>query len=139
MLDQRSQALVKAAADLVGEFELSHQSSAAAVGCALRTRSGDVFTGICMQLSCGIGSCAEHGAVSEMLKHRHTDIEEIVAVGRDGVLPPCGRCRELLVQVSGENLKTRVIVDESTTVELSELLPLHWLEIKAKRRALKAG
>ena len=139
MLDPRSKELVAIAEALVGEFDLTHNSSAAAVGAALRTRDGDIFTGICMQLSCGIGSCTEHGAVAEMLKHRQTEIEEIVAVGRDGILPPCGRCRELLVQVSPENLNTHVILDETSGAQLAELMPMHWLEIKTRQRQLKAS
>ncbi len=139
MLDNRSTRLIDAAASLVGEFELSHHSTAGAVGAALRTRAGNIYTGICMHMSCGIGSCAEHGAVVEMLKHRETDIEEIVAVNRDGIITPCGRCRELLVQTAPGNLQTRVIVDATTSIPLAELMPLHWLEIKAQQRQREAS
>jgi len=131
--------LVKIARELVGEFDLAHHSTAGAVGAALVTPSGNVYTGVCLHLSCGIGFCAEHAAVAEMLKHRETRIKEIVAVNRDGIITPCGRCRELLVQVDEANRATRVMVDETTRLPLSELLPLHWLEIKARQSQLQAS
>ncbi|MDZ7686669.1 MAG: hypothetical protein U5O39_18265 [Gammaproteobacteria bacterium] len=79
--------LIETAAALVGEFKPSRRSTAAAVGAALRTVDGNIYTGVCMHLSCGIGFCAEHSAVAEMLKHRETRIETIVAVNRDGIVP----------------------------------------------------
>ena len=39
---------------------------------ALETASGNVYTGINLDLACGIGFCAEHSAVAEMLKARET-------------------------------------------------------------------
>lgn len=139
MTGKQTTDLIETAGALVGEFNLSHHSTAAAVGAALRTVDGNIYTGVCMHLSCGIGFCAEHSAIAEMLKHRETRIETIVAVNRDGIVTPCGRCRELIVQVATENHNTRVIVDEQSSVPLSELLPMHWLDIKARQRQLKAS
>ena len=48
----------------------------------------------------------------------------IVAVGPDGkVMPPCGRCRELIFQVDESNMDTLVVVGESEVVKLAALLP----------------
>jgi cytidine deaminase len=57
-------------------------------------------------------------------------ISKIVAVWRDDdgqlfVLPPCGRCRELLRQVDPQNLDTEIVVSSSSTTRLRDLLPLH--------------
>lgn len=131
--------LVRTAENLVGEFPLANTATAGAVGAALRTSDGNVYTGICVQLSCGIGCCAEHSAITEMLKHRETRINEIVAVNGVGIITPCGRCRELMLQVDEANIDTRVWVDASEQVPLTELLPMHWLEIKARQRQLKAS
>ena len=62
-----------------------------------------------------------------MLKARETVIDYIVAVNSNKILMPCGRCRELMVQVSQENLKTKVIVDNVIYIMLSDLLPKHWM------------
>ncbi len=43
------------------------------VGAALVTKQGNVFTGINIELFCGIGFCAEHGAVAEMVKNGETN------------------------------------------------------------------
>ncbi|MFO8059555.1 MAG: cytidine deaminase [Bacillota bacterium] len=120
------QDLIRAAEEIQGSFELGDGFSAGAVGAALRTKSGNIYTGICIELACGIGFCAEHSAVAEMLKHRETEIEAIVAVSPEGIIPPCGRCRELLAQVSAANLNTRVLLDRDEVVLLRDLLPHRW-------------
>lgn len=121
--------LIEKAAAILGTFQLSSEElTAGSVACALSTKDNNVYTGICLDLACGIGFCAEHAAVAEMLKARETAIEYIVALGSHGILLPCGRCRELLIQVGRENLKTKVIVEYTNFVLLSELLPNHWLE-----------
>lgn len=120
--------LIEVARELVGEFTLTHYSSAGSVAAALRTIDNHIYTGICMHLSCGIGTCAEHSAITAMLKHRETVISEIVAIGSSGVLPPCGRCRELMFQVSKDNRETIVVISKTESVSLKELLPNHWLD-----------
>ena len=101
--------------------------SAGSVGAALRTSSGVIHTGVCIDLACGIGFCAEHAAIAEMLKHREVEIATIVAVNHSGILPPCGRCRELMVQLSPRNADTQVVLPGERVVALRELLPEHWL------------
>jgi cytidine deaminase len=97
------------------------------VGAALRTTSGAIYTGVCIDLACGIGFCAEHAAIAEMLKHREVEIDAIVAVNNSWILPPCGRCRELIAQISPRNADTQVILPGERVVTLRELLPEHWL------------
>jgi cytidine deaminase len=50
----------------------------------------NVYSGICLDYACGLGFCAEHAAVAEMLKHRETQIVKIVAVNKERILSPCG-------------------------------------------------
>jgi len=119
--------LIAVAKKVVGEFRLSkHFLSAGSVGAALVTKAGNVYTGICIDLACGIGFCAEHSAVAEMLKHHETEIKMIVAVAKHGIIPPCGRCREMIAQVDRKNLDTLVILSEKKTVKLKFLLPRLW-------------
>ena len=120
--------LVQEAHQHVGEFQLSQEwTVAGAVASALRTGQGHIYTGICVELLCGIGFCAEHAAVASMLKARETRIESIVAVAKRGIVPPCGRCREMLIQVNEANALTQVILADNEWVVLSALLPAHWL------------
>ena len=97
------------------------------VGAALITDQGNVFTGINISLFCGIGFCAEHSAVAEMVKNGETTIERIVAVTAEGnVLPPCGRCREMMYQIDESNLDTAVVTGSGDKRPLRELLPHNW-------------
>lgn len=121
--------LVAQAKALVGEFSLTKPSlTAAAVGAALETSSGRIYTGINLDLACGIGFCAEHSAVAEMLKSRETVIARIVAVNAERIVAPCGRCRELLVQVDPRNLDCEVLLPDGASASLRDLLPNAWLE-----------
>ncbi len=121
--------LIDTATALVGDFETSRDCSAGAVAAALETASGNVYTGICVDTQCGIGFCAEHSAVAEMLKAREWKIRTIVAITKEGIIPPCGRCREMLWQISEGNCETRVIVAAGKVMTLAELLPApRWRE-----------
>ncbi len=75
------QELIERAKAVLGEFQLAEQGlTAGAVSCALMTNKGTIYRGICLDLACGIGFCAEHAAIAEMLKARETVIDYIVAV-----------------------------------------------------------
>ena len=110
-----------------GEFRLAEDGlTAGSVAAALLTEAGNVYTGICVDVACGIGFCAEHSAVAAMLLNRETVVTKIVAVTADEILPPCGRCRELLQQVDARNLDCEVILPDGLVLLLRELLPHSW-------------
>ncbi len=127
-------ALIMAARQVQGKFTLGEHFSAGGVGAAVRSRSGRVYTGVCLDLACGIGFCAEHAAIAEMLKHRESEMDAVVAVGKDIILAPCGRCRELMAQINARNLNCRVILGEDRWVALRTLLPEHWLDTIANTK-----
>ena len=119
--------LIEEARKIVGAYTLSNADfSAGSVGAALLTAKGNVYTGINIELACGIGFCAEHSAIAEMLKNRETQIEMIVALNSDSIIPPCGRCRELMFQVDCKNVNTKVYLSEDKYMTLNELLPHRW-------------
>lgn len=121
--------LIQKAKGVLKNVELNDGNSAGSVGAALLTKDGNVYLGINLDLCCGIGFCAEHSAVASMVTNREYEIEKIVAVSyRGNVLPPCGRCRELLYQVSKKNMDTLVILNESESVPLRSLLPNQFSE-----------
>jgi len=111
---------------------LSPQCSAGIVACALLTDMGHIYTGINIDTDCGMGFCAEHSAISQMLLHGESHIAKIVAVTEDMIIPPCGRCRELIYQINHENIKAEVMVDDDVIKPLSELLPCLWWEKEQK-------
>ena len=127
MIDDRPR-LMEAANAAYGAFQLRDSFSAGSVGAALLTAEGNIYTGICCDLACGLGFCAEVAAVAEMLKARETHVAAVVAVAGGRILgAPCGRCRETLIQIDRRNLDCVVLMGEEREVLLRELLPEHWL------------
>ena len=61
------ESLVDLASPLVGELVLARPDmSAATVAAAIRTRAGNTYTGVCIDVSCGMGgSVPRHAAVAE--------------------------------------------------------------------------
>ena len=126
-MDDTRGMLIFRAREVGGERALPHGLSIGSVGAALLTSAGDIYTGICLDLACGLGFCAEVAAIAEMLKSRQTRIIAIVAVSKDRVIPPCGRCRETILQIDQENGDCRVILGADREAPLRDLMPEHWL------------
>jgi cytidine deaminase len=118
--------LVARAGALAGRRVLSPTVKVGDVGCALETARGAVHVGVNIDAACGIGFCAEHAAIASMVTSGESQIARIVAVDSTGrILPPCGRCRELIYQTDPANGAARVILADGAQT-LEALLPLHW-------------
>jgi cytidine deaminase len=104
------------------------------VGSALVTDKGNIYLGVCIDASSGIGFCAEHSAIAAMVTAGEYRIQKIVAVwndkdGNTHILSPCGRCREFIRQIHPDNLNTEVIMDADRALTLAELLPYaNWFQ-----------
>ena len=123
--------LIEKASSVIKPRKIMHGFTVGDVGCALLTDKGNVYLGVCMDVSSGIGFCAEHAAIAAMVTHGEHRIKKIVAVWKDKkgtahIVPPCGRCREFMRQIHKDNLKAYVIVGKDKTVRLKELLPFSW-------------
>ncbi|MCU0521280.1 MAG: cytidine deaminase [Anaerolineae bacterium] len=119
--------LIAAAKAVVGDRKLSGECSAGSVAAALVTEGGAVYIGVCIDAACGIGFCAEHTAIAQMVTRGESRIIKIVALTEDGTfLPPCGRCRELMYQVDNGNLETKILLGPHRITQLSDLLPMRW-------------
>ena len=124
------QELLNEAYKITGIYNPSKTCKSGSVGAALLTRAGNIYTGVCIDCACGIGFCAEHSAIADMLKRKESEIEMLVAVNeRRGIAPPCGRCRELIYQINKSNADTQIVISDDETITLKELLPLHWLDL----------
>lgn len=98
--------------------------------CALISGSGNLYTGVCIDVGSGMGFCAEHNAIGSMVTKGEFIIRKLVAVGKDDsgkvfVLPPCGRCREFICQIDEANLDTEIVLSGDKILPLKELLPYH--------------
>lgn len=119
--------LYNAALEVLYPRRISENVEAGGVAAALITDKGNIYRGVCIDTACSMGFCAEHAAVAAMLTAGESRVEAIVAVGYDQkVMSPCGRCRELLMQLG--NPDTQVFLSPDTAVSVKELLPYYWAE-----------
>ncbi|HEY9282241.1 MAG TPA: cytidine deaminase [Pyrinomonadaceae bacterium] len=130
--------LIQKAQAVVNPRKIAHGLSVGDVGCALLTEKGNLHVGVCIDAVAGIGFCAEHSAIASMVTRGEQSIRKIVAVLGDGtILPPCGRCRELMHQLDESNMeRTEVLLGNAKAVQLRDLLPHPWdgvLEDKGER------
>jgi len=105
-LSKDDRALVDAARRIIA---LRRKPEWHSVGCALRTRSGRVFTSVHVGAYVGrIDVCAEAIAIGMGAAEGDTDIETIVAVNKEGhVVAPCG-IRVTLAWSTSNPWKSRV-------------------------------
>ena len=123
MLTEEDKSLIIKAKALVDAKEVK-DGVIKEVGSILITEQGEIFSGVSLHLACGIGFCAEHTAISQMVTQTNeTCIKKIVATTKENVIPPCGRCRELMNILDVKNLDTEVIVTFDKKIKLKELLP----------------
>jgi len=116
-----------AAFKVVGCSRLSETCQIGGVGAALLTEKGNIYTGICVDLSSSMGYCAERAAAAEMLKNRESVIKMVVAVDWNGkILPPCGFCREFMLQLNEKNTGTLVVLGKEKVLRLAKLMPFRW-------------
>lgn len=122
--------LIEIAKDTLYPIKHTEFCESGGVACALVTDKGNVYTGVCIDVACSMGFCAEHAAIANMITNRETRIDKIVAIGwNHRVYPPCGRCREFISQIHLENNSAKVLVGGNKVVTLSELLPYDWKNV----------
>lgn len=112
---------------LVNPRKITKTAKIGMVACALETDKGNVYRGICAEISCSLGNCAEQAAVSSMLAAGESRITKLVVVYRDGkIISPCGKCRELLFHVDYYNYYTTQILLSDGVKKLCDILPESW-------------
>lgn len=128
-LTKEDKVLIKIAQDTIVKSSPVNLVDTGDVGAALITSRGNIFCGVCTGFYCGMGSCGEYQAIGSMITEGEKEIKKIVAVYYDEkkkkyeVIPPCGKCREMIHQLGKKNWDAEVIVSNSKKVKLKELLP----------------
>jgi len=116
--------IITQAHQLARPIKPSDLCSAGSVASVIISCSGKSYTGICLDFASSLGFCAEHAAIAEMLKAHESEISLVVAVDEHGaVLPPCGRCREMMWQLNSANKDTLVVLAHDRALPLRDLLP----------------
>lgn len=120
--------LTALAVSLAHGRDLPGGGSCATVAAAIESDSGRIYTGVCIDVACSMGFCAEHAAVAAMVTAGETRVRRVAAVHEGGeIVAPCGRCREFLYQIDHGNLDAEVLLG-SGVVTLGQLLPHIWTE-----------
>ena len=107
--------------------QVSEYVSCGEVAAAILSRSGKIYTGVCVDTCCTLGICAERNAIFRMLTEGEHEIARVLAIMPDGSSgAPCGACRELMVQLMPDSYKDIEIMMDCTTgrtVRLGEVTP----------------
>lgn len=103
---------------------INEQMCSGGVGAAVVTKTGNIYTGVCIDTDCSLGMCAERNAVSTMISQGEFDIEMVAAVNKKGqVLPPCGACREFMMQLKNSSDIEVLVDNKGTVIKLKDLMP----------------
>ncbi len=131
MPDLTNHEMIEKARTVLNPRELYLGNRAGDVACAMLSQKCNLYLGVCIDTGSGMGFCAEHSAIAAMITTSETAIARVVAISSDcKVIPPCGRCRELMYEIDASNLlTTEVILAEDQVVKLSELLPHPYHEV----------
>lgn len=124
MLNDTWQTVYNAARAVVNPKKISDQICSGGVGAAVVTNKGNIYTGVCIDTDCSLGMCAERNAISTMITNGEFEIKMVAAVDKKGrVLPPCGACREFMMQLKNSSDIEVLVDNKGTVVKLKELMP----------------
>ncbi len=111
--------------------KISEYVEAGEVAAAVLSSSGKIYTGVCVDTCSTLGICAERNAIFNMITNGEQEIKKVLAIMSDGKAgPPCGACRELMVQLMPDGYRDiEVMLDYETgeVVTLGELTPRWWI------------
>ncbi len=97
------------------------------VGAAILAGNGQIYSGCNVENAAyPVGTCAEAGAISAMVRDGAQQIREIVVIGRgEHMCTPCGGCRQRIREFAAADTKIHVCGPEGLrrTFTRDELLP----------------
>lgn len=120
------------AANLVlNERRISEYVSCGEVSAAILSKSGKIYTGVCIDTCSTLGICAERNAIFNMITNGEQEIDKVLCILPDGSNgTPCGACRELMVQIMPDTYKDiEIMLDYASgrTIRLGEITPEWWI------------
>lgn len=125
------QRLYDAAKAVLAPRRISEYVTAGEVAAAVMSKSGSIYTGVCVDTCSTLGICAERSAIFAMLTAGEQAIDKVLCILPDGSCgAPCGACRELMVQLmAGRYYGIEFMMDRTTgkTMTLGELTPEWWI------------
>lgn len=112
--------------------QVSEYVSCGEVAAAVLSKSGKIYTGVCVDTCSTLGICAERNAIFQMITNGEYEIDKVLCIMPDGSNgAPCGACRELMVQLmAGKYHDIEILLDYQTEriVTLGALTPEWWID-----------
>ena len=123
--------LYNAAKELQKPRQISDYVSGGEVAAAILSKSGKIFTGVCIDTCSTLGICAERNAIFNMITNGENEFTKVAAVMPDGKCgAPCGACRELMVQLMPKTYKEIEILmdyENEGIINLGDITPEWWI------------
>ena len=130
-MDETWKKMYEAAGAVRRARRASDYIEAGEVSAAILSRSGKIYTGICVDTCSGLGLCAERNAIFAMMTAGEDALDRVLCIMPDGTNgAPCGACRELIIQLMPEEYRSvEIMLDYKTdrTATLGELAPEWWI------------
>lgn len=125
--------LYAAAKAVQQERQISDYVLAGGVAAAVLSKSGRIYTGVCIDTCSTLGICAEQNAIFNMITNGEQEIDKVLCILPDGSGgAPCGACRELMVQLmpNGKYKDIEIMLDYAAgrTVKLGDITPEWWID-----------
>ncbi|MBE6606274.1 MAG: cytidine deaminase [Ruminococcaceae bacterium] len=124
--------MYNAAREVLSERRISAYVTCGEVSAAVCSKSGKIYTGVCIDTCSTLGICAERNAIFNMITNGEQEIDKVLCILPDGSNgAPCGACRELMVQIMAGNYHNiEIMLDYSTgrIVKLGDITPEWWIE-----------
>ncbi len=97
-----------------------------AVGAAVRTMDGTIFTGCNIEnASYGLSICAERNAIFAAVSNGYNDLTTLCVVAdTEKPVSPCGACRQVMVEFNIKEVWLTNCAGENKKMTMTELLPV---------------
>ena len=130
-MDQIWTEMYEAAKAVLNERRISKYVTCGEVAAAILSKSGKIYTGVCIDTCSTLGICAERNAIFNMITNGEQEIDKVICVFEDGTNgAPCGACRELMVQLMPEtynDIEIMVDYQAKRIVKLGDITPEWWI------------
>ena len=131
-MDKIWEEMYEAAKSVLSPRRISEYVTAGEVSAAVLSKSGKIYTGVCIDTCSSLGICAERNAIFNMITNGEQEIDKVLCIPpNEGKGAPCGACRELMVQLMPDSYKDiEIMLDYKTgkTITLGDITPEWWID-----------
>lgn len=124
--------MLDAAKTVFNARRISDYVTCGEVSATVLSKSGKIYTGVCIDTCSTLGICAERNAIFNMITNGEQEIDKVLCIMPDGKAggAPCGACRELMVQLMPKTYgEIEIMMDFASgrIMKMSELCPEWWI------------